>query len=225
MTADTPEAADEARIQSDVLKMLARDVRMHGAEITAAVSGNIVRLTGSLPSYTARKAAEHTALHVAGVQAVENDLRIVPKTPTPPSDAEIQAHIKDALLWSPDIDPSDVGILVQNGGVQLEGTVTTYAEKTAAEEIAGRVTGVQDIVDHMAVVPTQRVSDRAIAQNVQEALTLHPEMDLENIDVEVSDGLVTLAGAVPTRTLYDAALDATRYTRGVINIEDKIVIG
>jgi osmotically-inducible protein OsmY/uncharacterized protein (DUF2267 family) len=218
-------AGEDARIESDVLKILAWDARLEGAEITVNVRDGVVRLTGSVPSYAARKSAGRRALDIAGVKALENQLQIVFQTASPPSDAEIQTYIKDALLWSPDVDPSHIQIGVENGRVQLEGTVRLYAEKMSAEEAAGRVTGVQDVINQIAVVPTERILDQAIAQNVLSALELHPELNLQNIDVEVSDGLVTLSGTVPTRRLYQAALDVTRYTRGVVNIEDRIVVG
>jgi len=79
-------------------------------------------------------------------------------------------------------------------------------------------------VNKIAVVPRDRILGKTIAENVVSALDRSPELDLGDVDVRVEDGVVSLSGSVPTQSLYRSALDAARYTRGVIQIEDRIVV-
>ncbi|MFO7965932.1 MAG: BON domain-containing protein [Desulfobacterales bacterium] len=217
-------SAEASRLKADVKRILSLDVRLDKSDIEVNASGSTIKLSGSVPSYAARKTAEQVVMNVPGVKMVENRLAIVPKTATPPNDAEIEAYLRDALLWSPEIEPDGITISVENGRIELGGTVSSYWEKTVAEEIAGQIGGVRDVANTIAVVPTDRLMDQVIARNVVSTLELHPEIAVERLDIHVSDGSVSLSGNIPTYRLYQAALDAARYTRGVINIDDKIIV-
>ncbi len=67
-------------------------------------------------------------------------------------------------------------------------------------------------------------SDSRIFEDVNERLTMHPDIDATNIEVEVADGEVTLRGWVPDRNSRYLAEDAAWTTRGVKNVNDLLVM-
>ncbi len=67
-------------------------------------------------------------------------------------------------------------------------------------------------------------SDSRIFEDVNERLTMHPDVDAVHIEVEVVDGDVTLRGWVPDRNSRYLAEDAAWTTRGVKNVTNLLVV-
>ncbi|UOF01791.1 BON domain-containing protein [Bdellovibrio reynosensis] len=65
-------------------------------------------------------------------------------------------------------------------------------------------------------------SDERIKEEICEILTRHPEIDAENIDVEVSEAKVTLEGAVPDRRMKYLAEDAIEHSFGVQEVTNNL---
>jgi osmotically-inducible protein OsmY len=57
----------------------------------------------------------------------------------------------EALTLDPDIDPTNVQVEVQNGDVTLKGTVSDYASKRQAEDIAESCSGVREVQNQLRV--------------------------------------------------------------------------
>ncbi len=66
------------------------------------------------------------------------------------SDAEIEERVRNALVWSPMVDATRIGVDVRRGSVTLSGTVDTPAEAGAAERITRR-TGVRTVDNRLRV--------------------------------------------------------------------------
>ena len=45
------------------------------------------------------------------------------------SDSDITRDVEDELRWTPDLDPTDIGVAVKNGVVTLTGFVRSYSQK------------------------------------------------------------------------------------------------
>lgn len=61
------------------------------------------------------------------------------------SDDRIYEEVCEALRDDPTVDASEIGVLVQDGIVSLEGAANTRMEKRLAEVIASEVPGVLDV--------------------------------------------------------------------------------
>lgn len=68
-------------------------------------------------------------------------------------------------------------------------------------------------------------SDERIKEDVCECLTRHPEVDAEDIDVQVKDGEVTLTGTVMDRYQKRAAEDALERVSGVRDVHNQLRAG
>ena len=106
----------------------------------------------------------------------------------------------------------------------LEGTVDAFWKKEKAKDLASEIRGVVGVTNKIAVVPTQSIVDERLAENIVDALDRNINVNVDDIDVFVEDGTVTLAGTVPSWTMKWAAYNTARYTQGIIEVKDQINI-
>lgn len=212
-------------IRKRVLEEIAWDDRIDGEDVEAAVTDGIVTLGGRVPTYLAREAAETDALLVPGVVNVVNGLEVrPPRSPAPPPDEEIRATAAAALGWNPDLDVKGLQVAVAAGRVSLTGYVDAYWRRRHAEDLVRNIRGVVAVENRLAVVPTAKVTDEAIAVDVVRSLDRRLGGDGGQIEVEVADGRVRLSGRVASRDAHRTACDAAAYTAGVTDLEEHLVI-
>jgi osmotically-inducible protein OsmY len=216
----------DERIKTDVVDQMYWDSRIDASNITIEVDSGQVKLNGNVPTFTAKQAAYDDAWVVSGVTTVENDLEVEPSQTKVevPSDEQIQANIKNTFQWNPDLAAYKVDVTVKNGWAELSGTVDAYWKKVQAESDALSVNGVLGVTNNVAVVPTEKITDESIAEDVVNALERNLEINADNVDVTVRDGTVRLDGTVTTLSAKSAANNAALYTRGVVAVEDNLVV-
>ena len=67
------------------------------------------------------------------------------------SDTDIKASVLAELKYEPSVKTSDIGVLVKDGTITLNGNATSYWEKLNAVRAAQRVAGVNGIADEIQV--------------------------------------------------------------------------
>ncbi|MGZ3446845.1 MAG: BON domain-containing protein, partial [Myxococcaceae bacterium] len=67
------------------------------------------------------------------------------------TDEEIRKDVEAELRWDPDLDATDIAVLVRNGVVTLTGFVRSYTHKYEAEMDAKRVAGVSGVANEIQV--------------------------------------------------------------------------
>jgi osmotically-inducible protein OsmY len=67
------------------------------------------------------------------------------------SDQRIAEDINDRLLAQNHIDASDVHVTVQDGGVELTGSVESRDDKRFVEAIADSVAGTHDVANRLVI--------------------------------------------------------------------------
>lgn len=212
-------------IKKDVIDQLYWDDRIDASNVKAEVTNGAVTLTGSVPTYAARQAAQEDAWLIPGVSSVDNLLEVAyPTEFERPTDAELQANLSTAMSWEPHLPGSDIEVSVQGGWVTLNGSVDAYWKKLRAEEIATTLTGVLGVTNELAVVPSDAYEDRLIADNIVAALDRNVHVDAESVDVRVNNGVVTLSGSVSSLPAFRAAQETAEYTAGVIAVNNELVI-
>jgi len=223
---------DEA-IKKDIVDQLFWDGRVDAADIHVDVLEGLVTLSGEVPTFTARKAAELDAALVAGVKAVDDRLT-VQSAAVPGGVGDLAAHLQNLLEWNGGIDTGQLTIVTEGGRVVLEGTVDALWKKHHAENLISAVAGVIEVVNRLVMVPAARGGpeaggegnpDEAIARDISAALERNANVNESRVDVEVENGVVTLSGLVPDRMTHDAVEEAARITHGVREIMDRITIG
>ena len=139
------------------------------------------------------------------------------------SDEELQRDVLAELKWDTGVGPNEIGVIVKDGVVTLTGWVDSYAKKWAAVEAAQRVTGVKAVADEIEVrLPgSSQRTDADIAAAARRALEWDALVPVDNIEIIVSKGVVTLKGEVPWHYQKEDAERVIRRlvgVRGVVNL-------
>lgn len=142
------------------------------------------------------------------------------------TDRELQDSALAALEWEPGIDTARIGVSVEDGVVTLQGTVTTFQNKYAAERTVRHLFGVRAVANDLKVTPdeTTKRSDPAIAHAAANALEWDSSIPKGSVKATVQDGWITLNGLVEWQFQRQAAERAVRYLYGVKGVSNIIVV-
>jgi osmotically-inducible protein OsmY len=142
------------------------------------------------------------------------------------TDNEIKQQVLGELKWDSRIAWSEMGVEVRDGVVALTGVVSSYANKSAAQQAAHRIRGVLDVANDIEVRPDPLIArtDIDIARGVRQVLEWDALVPDERIKSTVSDGWVTLEGDVDFwREREDAEQTVLRLV-GVIGVTNMLTI-
>ncbi len=142
------------------------------------------------------------------------------------TDVELKKDVFAELQWEPSVNVANVGVLVQDGTVTLNGYVDTYGEKWDAVQAAKRVAGVTALADDIKVrVPgSLQRTDGDIAEAAAEHIKWSTTIPTGAVQVTVRDGWITLEGKVEWWYQKNAAEEAVRYLAGVKGVTNLITL-
>jgi hyperosmotically inducible protein len=128
--------------------------------------------------------------------------------------------IKLALMADPQLFPFEIEVEMDKGKAVLSGAVPTEEEKGRAAEIAGKVEGVEAVVNKLNVVPTLRATlakkqDEAIAHFVRDRLVRSETLKAVGFEVTSESGVVHLSGKTRFQVIALEAAEAARQVPGV----------
>lgn len=142
------------------------------------------------------------------------------------TDFEIKEDVLDELAWQPNIDETQIGVIVEQGVVTLSGIVNSYTKKLAAEKAVKRVLGVKAVALDIEVKYGNdfKKTDKEIAKAIVEAFEWSSEVPADNIEVKVENGWVYLRGELQSNYQKNAAKNAVENLLGVIGVTNLITI-
>jgi osmotically-inducible protein OsmY len=141
------------------------------------------------------------------------------------TDKELQHAVEQELLWEPSVHAEHIGVSVNNGIVQLDGHVNGYAEKWGAERAAMRVASVKGVASELKVkLPSSDTrTDADIARAALNVLDWNL-MVPDTVKVQVTDGCLTVEGAVEWQYQKEEAERAVRSLMGVKSVVNEITV-
>lgn len=212
-------AQNDEKIKKNIVEQLYWDSRVDASNIKVEVCNGQVTLKGRVPSYSVKLCAEADSMTIQGVTSINDDLEIQYHASVKlPTDIEIQGNIVNSLIWNTNIDSTDINVSVDNGIVTLDGSVPSYWQKILVEELTYNMAGVLSTVNKLSVVPTENIIDESLADAIIASIDRSTNIDVDTVNVQVDNGLVTLSGSVPNRAAYYDALNSARRTVGVVNV-------
>lgn len=142
------------------------------------------------------------------------------------TDAEIKQDVLDELAWQPNVDETEIGVIVENGVVTLSGVLNNYSKKVAAEKAVKNVEGVKALAGDIEVKYGNdfKKTDKEIAKAVVEALEWNSSVPEKNLTIKVEDGWVYLSGEVKWGYQREAAKRAVENLLGVRSVINSITI-
>ena len=195
---------------------------INAAEIGVAAKDGIITLSGNVPSYWEKMAAERAAARVSGVKAVVNEVEVHLPGSSERTDEDIARAALNALQWNVLIPSDRITVKVSKGWVTLEGMVDWQFQKTAAEKAVRKLIGVKGVIDLMELKPS--VSKGEVKAAIEGALKRLAEIDANKIKVETEDGKVVLSGTVRSWFEREEAERAAWAAPGVRTVEDRIAV-
>jgi osmotically-inducible protein OsmY len=211
----------DTTITADVLAELTWDPSATIANLHVGTTDGVVILSGTVPTYSMKDAAEDAAYRVLGVRGVTNTIVVDPIAFGVRTDAAIEADARAALALDTTVPLNRVSVSVSRGTVTLAGNLDYYYQREAAETDAGQIAGVLGIVNLITLTPPSAIT-LDVADRIAQALARNAELADDNVTVTVEDGRVTLGGTVRTWTEYSEAEAAAWRAPGVSFVVNNI---
>jgi hyperosmotically inducible periplasmic protein len=153
------------------------------------------------------------------------------------TEARQETQIWTAYALSPYLRANDLKVSVHGGKATLSGTVEEGVNKDLAKQIAMGVNGVKEVENNIVVKsdytppskPTTRsfgetVDDATITASVKSKLLWSKYADGLTTDVDTKNGKVTLTGTADSAIEKELAKNLALNTKGVISVDNRLVI-
>ena len=211
----------DAQLKNDVIQELRWEPTVTSTDINVVVDRGVVTLSGTVPHYAEKWAAERATQRVEGVTGIAEELEVTLIAGHQRKDSEIAQAVVQALRWHVWV-PSHVQATVENGWVTLTGSVNWGYQRTSAEDAVSYLSGVRGVSNSITLKPS--VQPVAVKDAIEKALKRNAEVDAENINVSADGGKVTLAGTVKSWDERQEAGEAAWNAPGVTEVKNDLAL-
>jgi osmotically-inducible protein OsmY len=149
----------DTELKKDVEDELEFEPSVNAAHIGVAAKGGVVTLSGHVPSYAEKLAAEKAAKRVYGVKAVAEELEVKLPGSLVRTDEDIAAACVNALKTNYSVPNDKVKVVISDGWVTLEGQVDWPYQKDAAGRAVHYLTGVRGLSNDITLKPRVSPAD------------------------------------------------------------------
>ena len=211
----------DSTLQAEVEEELKWEPSVTASNIGVSVNDGVVTLSGTVPTYAEKWAAEKAAGRVAGVKAIAEELQVKLFGPHQRNDTEIAEAAAQSIKWHVWV-PIGIQATVEKGWVTLQGEVSWDFQRKAAFDAVRYLPGVVGVSNDITVKPT--VQPSAVKEAIEKALKRDAELDAEEIVVRTDGGKVTLSGNVHSWADRNDAGQAAWNAPGVTAIQNDLTV-
>lgn len=194
---------------------------MTSTDISVTAENGVVTLSGSVPYFAEKWAAERAAQRVEGVKAIAEEIEVNLFGEHKRNDTDVAKAVVSALRWHVWV-PKEIQATVEDGWVTLTGTTNWGYQRTSAEDAIRYLSGVKGVTNSIALKPS--VQPTAVKDSIEKALKRDAEVDAEKVKVAADGGKVTLTGSVRSWDERTQAESAAWGTPGVTAVENTLSV-
>lgn len=213
----------DQELAQQVSRELRWDSRIGASPINVEVKDAVATLTGIVPSYAKKTAAQEAAHRVAGILDVANDIEVKPVDLFARTDTAIASAVRNALEWDALVPNEQITSTVSDGWVTLEGDVDYWREREDAERAILRLNGVVGVINKITI-HQRPVDPKELREQIEYALERRADREAERLRVDVHDGAVDLWGRVHSWQEKRAVLGSISHAPGVNRVVDHLRI-
>ncbi|MFM0455318.1 BON domain-containing protein [Paraburkholderia nemoris] len=213
----------DSQLKQEVEDELMSNAAVDANGIGVAVVDGIVTLTGRVPDYAKKVAAEKCAFRIAGVVAVVVGIDVKLRESEQRTDEDGALSVSAVLDWIAGLEEHAIKIKVEKGWVTLSGEVEDGYRSHMAEKNIVHMRGVTGVTNNIRIRGSASPLD--IEYNIRKAVQRHTDRELKHVGIKVDDGGVILSGRLSSPIERSIVSGAARSTPGVKAVVDRLVIG
>lgn len=139
---------------------------------------------------------------------------------------QLQKDVRDAILWEPLLNDTEITVTADEGVVTLTGTVDSYVKKSEAEDAAKQVAGVLAVLVNIEIRLKGQAekTDEEIAADIATAFYWNQLVPADKIRIRVEKGWVTLEGELFWNYEREAAEKSIGYLDGIKGLTNDLLI-
>ena len=210
-------------MQREVLDELAWEPSVKAQDIGISVKDGIVTLTGNVPTYVEKHAAESAAKRVAGVRGIAEELTVNLLGAHHRDDGDIAEAAKNALDWNVSVPNGKIQTVVEKGWITLSGDVEWNYQREAAHNSVRHLMGVKGVFNLIKLkVPSASTAE--VRNKIEAALRRNMMGDAADVTIGSNGSKVTLRGKVHSWEEHDEAGIAAWSAAGVTAVENDLLV-
>ncbi len=214
---------EDKKLRKDIIDALDWDPSVNSANIGVAVDDGVATLSGAVPNYAQKLAAQRIAQQVRGVTAIADEIEVRYPGSTSHTDADIAQRAVQVLDWDIVLPDQAVKVKVSKGYVTLTGEVHWDYQRRSAEADVRKLAGVIGVINKIELRSV--VSPADVSKRIKDALKRDAEVEAANIHISVADGKVRLDGKVHSLPEQQAIYRAVWSAPGVRLVENHVHVG
>jgi osmotically-inducible protein OsmY len=138
-------------LRNDIIDELDWDPSVDSTNIGVAVDGGVAILTGHVPSYDQKLAAERAVKRVEGVRAIAQEIEVLCPVDATRTDEDIAQRALSALEDDVRLPKDAFQLEVTNGWVSLSGVVNRECDRRTAEDDVRKLADVIGVSNQVAL--------------------------------------------------------------------------
>jgi osmotically-inducible protein OsmY len=212
----------DKQLQQAVLSELTWEPAVTASHIGVAAKNGVVTLSGHVPTYWEKRAAEKAAGRVKGVKAVVEEIEVRLVGGSVMADEEIAERAVRSLDSDVSVPKDHIKVKVEKGRVTLTGEVYWHYQRQAAEHAVQKLLGVVGLTNRIAIRPSVAAYD--VREQIATTLARTAAFDTAGLSIETDGGKVTLSGNVSSWYERNLVENAAWAVPGVSQVNDKISV-